>query len=80
MESNKAQSPSIHRPIRSISSEDLQQVEALYGGFAGEPFGDDSTEYVFVAVPNQTGRSEKGFSQCDLFFSFSWIVSNVRLM
>ena len=27
------------------------QVEALYSGFAGEPFGDDSTEYVFIAVP-----------------------------
>lgn len=25
------------------------QLEALYGGFAGEPFGDDSGEYVFVA-------------------------------
>ena len=25
------------------------EVEALYGGFAGEPFGDDSQEYVFVA-------------------------------
>ena len=25
------------------------EVEALYGGFAGEPFGDDSGEYVFVA-------------------------------
>jgi SAM-dependent methyltransferase len=25
------------------------QVEALYGGFAGEPFTDDSREYVFVA-------------------------------
>ena len=24
------------------------QLEALYGGFAGEPFGDDSREYVFV--------------------------------
>jgi len=24
------------------------RVEALYGGFAGEPFGDDSREYVFV--------------------------------
>ncbi len=24
------------------------QVEALYGGFAGEPLGDDSREYVFV--------------------------------
>jgi SAM-dependent methyltransferase len=23
-------------------------LEALYGGFAGEPFGDDSAEYVFV--------------------------------
>ena len=35
-------------------------VEALYGGFAGEPFGDDSTEYVFVTVPNPISRSEKG--------------------
>src|SRR5918992_3569409 len=25
------------------------EVEALYGGFSGEPFGDDSGEYVFVA-------------------------------
>jgi SAM-dependent methyltransferase len=25
------------------------EVEALYGGFAGEPFGEDSAEYVFVA-------------------------------
>ena len=25
------------------------EVEALYGGFAGEPFEDDSGEYVFVA-------------------------------
>ena len=25
------------------------EVEALYGGFAGEPFSDDSGEYVFVA-------------------------------
>ena len=25
------------------------QVEALYGGFAHEPFADDSQEYVFVA-------------------------------
>ena len=25
------------------------EVEALYGGFAGEPFGDDSGEYVFIA-------------------------------
>jgi SAM-dependent methyltransferase len=25
------------------------QLEALYGGFAGEPFADDSREYVFVA-------------------------------
>jgi hypothetical protein len=24
-------------------------VEALYGGFAGEPCGDDGREYVFVA-------------------------------
>ena len=25
------------------------ELEALYGGFAGEAFGDDSREYVFVA-------------------------------
>ncbi|MEV0029921.1 class I SAM-dependent methyltransferase [Nocardia sp. NPDC050793] len=25
------------------------ELEALYGGFAGEPFADNSTEYVFVA-------------------------------
>ncbi len=25
------------------------ELEALYGGFAGEPFDDDSREYVFVA-------------------------------
>jgi hypothetical protein len=25
------------------------EVAALYGGFAGEPFTDESTEYVFVA-------------------------------
>lgn len=25
------------------------ELEALYGGFAGEPFADDSREYVFVA-------------------------------
>ena len=25
------------------------EVEALYGGFAAEPFGDDSREYVFIA-------------------------------
>jgi SAM-dependent methyltransferase len=25
------------------------ELEALYGGFAGEPFGDESREYVFVA-------------------------------
>jgi Methyltransferase domain len=27
------------------------ELEALYGGFAREPFGDDSREYVFVARP-----------------------------
>jgi len=27
------------------------QLEALYGGFAGEPFADDSREYVFVVRP-----------------------------
>ena len=26
------------------------ELEALYGGFAGEPFDDDSREYVFVVV------------------------------
>jgi ubiquinone/menaquinone biosynthesis C-methylase UbiE len=30
------------------------QVEALYGGFAGEPFGDESREYVFVARRGRT--------------------------
>ena len=25
------------------------ELEALYAGFAGEPFGDDSREYAFVA-------------------------------
>jgi hypothetical protein len=25
------------------------ELEALYGGFAGEPFEDDAREYVFVA-------------------------------
>ena len=36
------------------------QVEALYGGFAGEPFRDDSTEYVFVAAPSHLSHKEKG--------------------
>jgi hypothetical protein len=27
------------------------EVEVLYGGFAGEPFHEDSREYVFVARP-----------------------------
>jgi hypothetical protein len=27
------------------------ELEAQYGGFDGEPFGDDSREYVFVARP-----------------------------
>jgi SAM-dependent methyltransferase len=31
------------------------EVEALYGGFSREPFGDDSGEYVFVARP-RAGR------------------------
>jgi trans-aconitate methyltransferase len=30
-------------------------LEALHGGFAGEPFTDDSTEYVFVASKPVTG-------------------------
>ena len=34
------------------------QVEALYGGFGGEPFRDDSTEYVFVTVPLAAAKSE----------------------
>ena len=25
------------------------ELEALYGGFAGEPFSEDSREYVFIA-------------------------------
>jgi SAM-dependent methyltransferase len=35
------------------------ELEALYGGFAGEPFADDSREYVFVArarQPRQIGE------------------------
>lgn len=28
------------------------RLEALYGGFTGEPFTDDSREYVFIATPN----------------------------
>jgi SAM-dependent methyltransferase len=36
------------------------QVEALYGGFASEPFGDDSQEYVFVARrPGLEGRGPR---------------------
>ena len=31
------------------------ELEALYGGFAGEPFGDDSAEYVFVGRRPVTG-------------------------
>jgi ubiquinone/menaquinone biosynthesis C-methylase UbiE len=31
------------------------EVEALYGGFAGEPFDDESGEYVFVARPGSRG-------------------------
>jgi hypothetical protein len=31
------------------------EVEALYGGFAGEPFTDDSHEYVFVARHRTAG-------------------------
>jgi hypothetical protein len=30
-------------------------LEALYGGFAREPFADDSREYVFVARRRRTG-------------------------
>jgi ubiquinone/menaquinone biosynthesis C-methylase UbiE len=32
------------------------QLEALYGGFAGEPFDEDSREYVFVARPDSRTR------------------------
>ncbi len=35
-------------PVAQATGRSLQ-VEALYGGFAQEPFGDDSREYVFVA-------------------------------
>lgn len=30
------------------------KVETLYGGFAGEPFGDESREYVFLATPKNS--------------------------
>ena len=33
------------------------EVEALYSGFAGEPFGDDSREYVFVARSRLPSRA-----------------------
>jgi hypothetical protein len=33
------------------------ELEALYGGFAGEPFTDESREYVFVVRPRTTDRS-----------------------
>jgi SAM-dependent methyltransferase len=36
------------------------RVDALYGGFSGEPFGDHSTEYVFVASPRHLDQGEKG--------------------
>lgn len=32
------------------------EVEALYGGFAGEPFTDDSREYVFITRLRRAGR------------------------
>ena len=33
------------------------EPEALYGGFAGEPFADDSREYVFVARRRRSGEA-----------------------
>jgi hypothetical protein len=33
------------------------ELEALHGGFAGEPFGDESREYVFVARKPEEHRS-----------------------
>jgi hypothetical protein len=39
------------------------EVEALYGGFAGEAFNDDSQEYVFVVRPRRRlhrGASDHG--------------------
>lgn len=33
------------------------EVEALYGGFAGEPFGDESREYVFIARRRSVRRA-----------------------
>ena len=33
------------------------ELEALYGGFAREPFTDDSREYVFVARRQLPGES-----------------------
>lgn len=48
--------PTWVRPVGATKNEWLGlldvaglEVEALYGGFAGEPFDDDSREYVFVA-------------------------------
>jgi hypothetical protein len=41
----------IYCPYRAL----LHLLEALYGGFAGEPFGDDSAEYVFVGRRPVTG-------------------------
>jgi len=35
------------------------QLEALHGGFAGEPFTDDSQEYVFVAR-SSSPRARRG--------------------
>jgi len=36
------------------------ELEALFGGFNGEPLDDDSREYVFVAPP-MTGSRPKGY-------------------
>jgi len=34
---------------RRGANREVQRLEAVYGGFAGEPLHDDSREYVFVA-------------------------------
>ena len=38
------------------------QVEALYGGFFREPFGDDSMSYVFIRNPQATLAGEGNLS------------------
>ncbi len=39
------------------------EVEALYGGFAGEPFTDDSREYVFVARRRPSSSTQRAAAE-----------------